>query len=55
MKCYASTRSSAISDDCRSQTSFSDLTDFDLPEVENLSIHQPMELEHSRSRIRSAG
>uniref|UniRef100_A0A915PLY5 Piwi domain-containing protein n=1 Tax=Setaria digitata TaxID=48799 RepID=A0A915PLY5_9BILA len=55
MRCSDSTRSSAGSDDCRSQTSFSDLADSDLLEVENLNIHQPVELAHRRSCIQSAG
>ncbi|VDN04895.1 unnamed protein product, partial [Onchocerca ochengi] len=52
--CCDSTRSIAISGDSRSQTSFSDLTDSDLLEFENLSVHQPVELAHSRSRIHLA-
>ncbi|VDO45824.1 unnamed protein product [Onchocerca flexuosa] len=49
-----STRSIAISDDSRSQTSFSDLTDSDLLEFENLNIHQPVELAQNKSRIQLA-
>ncbi|VDK89144.1 unnamed protein product, partial [Onchocerca ochengi] len=52
--CCDSTRGIAISDDSRSQTSFSDLTDSDLLEFENLSVHQPVELAHRRSRIHLA-
>ncbi|EJW86067.1 piwi domain-containing protein, partial [Wuchereria bancrofti] len=55
VKCCNSIRSSAISDDCRSQTSFSDLMDSDLLEFENLNIHQSVKLEHSRGHIQSAG
>ncbi|KAL3985659.1 Piwi domain family protein [Acanthocheilonema viteae] len=54
VKCCDSVRNSAISDDCHSQTSFSDLTDSDLLEVENSSI-QPVELKHITSRVRCAG
>ncbi|OZC07590.1 hypothetical protein X798_05385 [Onchocerca flexuosa] len=52
--CCDSTRSTAISDDSRSQTSFSDLTDSDLLEFENLNIHQPVELAQNKSRIQLA-
>ncbi|MCP9264561.1 Worm-specific Argonaute WAGO-new2 [Dirofilaria immitis] len=53
VKYCVSTRSAAISDDNRSQASFSDLTDSDLLEFENLNIHQPVKLAHGRSRIQS--
>ncbi|KAK6108755.1 Piwi domain family protein [Brugia pahangi] len=55
VKCCNSIRSSAISDDCHSQTSFSDLMDSDLLETENLNIHQSVKPEHSRGHIQSAG
>lgn len=53
MRCCDSTRSSAISDDCRSQTSFSDLTDSDLLEAENASAHPSVELKHGKGRDQS--
>ncbi|CAG9533854.1 unnamed protein product [Cercopithifilaria johnstoni] len=55
VRCCDLMRSSVISDNCHSQTSFSDLTDSDLLEIENTSILHSLEVKHSRSYIRSGG